>query len=234
MVLIDEPLIKHPENNPLFPPRRSSNEKRPGKRNDIELVRNLVLAGTDLVQLYAVAPSYQAYKFGEIGVTLHSKKRNFKPLVRWFFGAPGTGKSFTAHHLLGEDVYVQALATFDWWPGYHGQENVLLDEFRAKKCPLSTLLSLLDRYSCQVAYKGGNCNFMGRHIIITSPFAPHDVYGDVKEDMWQLYRRIDEIWLFEGLPGTPPTRMRYVHGFNLPEVVPGSYDPLPLPPAPSD
>jgi len=192
----------------------------------------MVLAGTNAVELYAVAPSYQAYKFGEVGLTLHSKKRNFKPLVRWFYGAPGTGKSFTAHHLLGEDVYTQALPNFDWWPGYHGQENVLLDEFRARKCPLSTLLSLLDRYPFQVAFKGGNASFMGRHIIVTCPFAPHDVYRDEKEDMWQLYRRIDEIWYFEGSPGTAPIRMRYTRGISIPEKLPLPYDPLPLPPPP--
>lgn len=52
------------------------------------------------------ATSYQSVKMAEQILKYHEVKRNWKPIVRWFWGPSGTGKSHIAHEMLGEDTYV--------------------------------------------------------------------------------------------------------------------------------
>ena len=65
-------------------------EHKQGKRSDIDKIRELVLEGTNARELWLVAGSQQAFKFGETGMRLFSGKRNWIPVVCWLYGPTGS------------------------------------------------------------------------------------------------------------------------------------------------
>lgn len=115
--------------------------------------------------------------------------------IKWFYGPSGTGKTTTARKELGPDRFEHNLDSLKWWDSYDGEESVLIDEFRKEKCPLSTLLTMLQPGKFMVEVKGGMRQFKGLNIIITCPFHPDDVYFGL-DDTYQLVRRITELRYF--------------------------------------
>lgn len=164
--------------------------KRQGKRNDIQRVRDDLSDGANMRSIVSTATSLQSIRIAEIYLTYNEPKRNWKPIVKWYWGPTGTGKTFTAYKEL-EDVYT-AGDTAKWWQGYDGHENVIIDDFRSSFIRFNELLKLLDAYPYLVEVKGGSRQFLARNIIITSPFPPTEVYN-TSEEVEQLIRRIDEI-----------------------------------------
>lgn len=166
--------------------------KRQGKRNDIRRVRDQLDDGANMRSIVTTASSHQSIRMAEVYLSYHEQKRNWKPLVKWFYGPTGTGKSFTAYkELEDEDVYT-AGDTARWWQGYDANSSVILDDFRSSFICFNNLLKLLDCYPYLVEVKGGSRQFLAKKIIITSPFHPKDVYK-TNEEVEQLIRRIDEI-----------------------------------------
>jgi hypothetical protein len=119
-------------------------------------------------------------------------KRTQKPTVTWIWGASGSGKTRHAHSLATSgDIY---LKTNKWWDGYEKQETVILDDFRSKQIPFTSLLHLLDRYEHRVEIRWGSRQFDSPNIIITSIHPPEKVYKfESQEEVKQLLRRIDHI-----------------------------------------
>lgn len=161
-----------------------------GKRTDIEEIRDVLNEGGKMRDIIPIAKSCQSVRMAEIHLSYFETKRDWKPKVRWFWGATGTGKSHTAHQMM-EDPYV-AMTSAKWWQGYDAHEEVIIDDMRKDFCKYHELLRMLDRYAFQVECKGGSRQFVARHIIITSCFSPYTLY-DTREDIQQLIRRIDEI-----------------------------------------
>jgi hypothetical protein len=166
---------------------------RQGQRTDIEEVRAIVNEGGRMRDIIPIAKSVQSVRMAEIHLSYFEKKRDWKPTVRWFWGATGTGKSHTAHQMM-EDPYI-AMTSSKWWQGYDAHENVIIDDMRRDFCKFHELLRLLDRYAFQIECKGGARQFLAKHIIITSCFSPYTLY-ETREDVQQLIRRIDEIRQF--------------------------------------
>lgn len=164
--------------------------KRQGKRSDIQRVRDDLSSGANMRSIISTANSLQSIRMAEIYLSYNEPKRNWKPLVKWYYGTTGTGKSYSAYAEL-EDVYT-AGDTAKWWQGYDGHENVIIDDFRSSFISFNNLLKLLDAYPYLVEVKGGSRQFLARKIIITSPYHPKDVYN-TNEEVEQLIRRIDEI-----------------------------------------
>ena len=129
-------------------------ERKQGARTDIQEIKEMCKEGSTRKELFEVATSYQAYRFGEIGLSLYEKKRNWKPEVRWYWGPTGTGKSRCAYEEFPEAWF--SAEDLKWWDGYDGHEVVVIDDFRGDHCKFSTLLKILDRYPYKVAVKGGN------------------------------------------------------------------------------
>ena len=170
--------------------------KKQGKRNDIERTRDLILDGANMRTVTQVATSLQSIKVAEVFLTYNEKKREWKPTVKWFYGATGTGKTRTAHEE-SEDPYMCA-DTNKWWQGYDAHEHVIIDDFRKDFIKFHDLLKLLDRYEFRVEIKGGSRQLLAKQIIITSPSRPEEIY-DGREDINQLLRRIDEIREFKNI-----------------------------------
>jgi len=100
-------------------------------------------------------------------------------VVLW--GLTGTGKTKRAYELAsklheerGMSFYVKPSYNM-WWPGYAGEELVIIDEFSGG-WPIDYLLLVLDRYPLSVEVKGGNVNLKAKNFIITSNTPPQEWY----------------------------------------------------------
>jgi hypothetical protein len=112
------------------------------------------------------------------------------PIVHWYWGATGSGKSRLASELAGVDAYWKPQGK--WWDGYTGQSNVILDDFRADWFSYGYMLRLLDRYPLKVEVKGSYVEFVATHIYITSHMNPTECFA-TWEDVAQLLRRLHTV-----------------------------------------
>jgi len=164
----------------------------PGKRTDIDKVREILNEGGNMRTVVATAQSIQSIRMAEIHLKYFEKKRNWKPIVRWFYGPTGTGKSRQAYADYDEhDPYV-AMSTGRWFEGYDAHSYVIIDDMRRDFMKFHELLRMLDRYAFMVECKGGSRQFVATHITITSCYHPEMLF-DTREDVGQLLRRLDEI-----------------------------------------
>lgn len=134
------------------------------------------------------------------------------PVVRWYCGPTGSGKSRAAYELThdgaGKVAYYKA-SDHLWWDGYDGVSDVIIDDYRCDFCKFSYLLRLFDRYPLLLNVKGSFIQFRAKLIIVTAPQAPDVMWSHrTAEDLGQLMRRITEVRYFGGEPAPA------VDGFN--------------------
>lgn len=168
---------------------------RQGTRSDLSVVKEILADTGKMRDVVLAATSYQSIRHAEVILKYHETPRTWKPVVEWFYGSTGTGKSKTAYEILGDDTYT-CMSTAKWFEGYDAHENVLIDDMRKDFCKFHELLRLLDRYALRVEGKGGSRQFLAKHIIITSCYHPSAMF-DTREDVHQLIRRIDNIREFQ-------------------------------------
>lgn len=170
-----------------------------GKRTDLENIKEVLRDTNKMREVVLQATSYQSVRMAETILKYHEKQRNWKTIVRWFYGATGTGKSKRAYELLGEDVYPCA-SKGKWFEGYDAHDKVVIDDIRDDFMSFNEFIKLIDRYPYRVECKGGSRQFLAREIIITSPYHPKFIWQHTGEDMKQLLRRIDELRDFGEVP----------------------------------
>lgn len=166
-----------------------------GFRSDLVAVREHISSGGNLRSIFdkeEIKLNANTIRIAEKLFRFFETPRNYKPLVYWFHGKPGTGKTRAAREIL-PDAYFNANSTGKWWSGYDGHENIIIDDIRSETISFVSLLGILDRYPYQVEDKGCIREFKGARIIITSPGRPIEAYRDTIEDMDQLTRRIDRV-----------------------------------------
>lgn len=123
-------------------------------------------------------------------------KRRDKSIVHWYWGPTGTGKTRLAA-FESPDAYWKSSA-HQWWDGYDGVSDVIIDDYRCSFCQFNELLRMLDRYPYQVQIKGGVVEFNAKNIYITAPKAPQQMWESrTDEDLAQLLRRVDHIREFK-------------------------------------
>lgn len=113
------------------------------------------------------------------------------PLVSYYFGFTGTGKSFSCASSYPEAFWLSAN---NWWDGYSGERVVILDDFSGW-LPYHFLLRLLDRYPFTVETKGATRILEANRIILTSNFLPHQLYTKIP-DIEPFLRRISNFVFF--------------------------------------
>jgi len=162
------------------------------KRTDIDAVRDILKNGGTMHDVVETTSSYQAARFGELYTKYASpKKRTNPPIVYWIWGPTGTGKTRLAFEQ-ANDPWVSN-KSLQWWDGYYGQKDIIIDDFRGDFCTFHELLRILDRYPYRVMNKGGSCELLAERIWITSCHPPTKAYPNCGENIAQLLRRITKI-----------------------------------------
>lgn len=170
---------------------------RQGHRTDLTEVTNLISKGYTIKQVALRCPTqYIRYNKGiEKLRNFYIGERHEPPIVNVFYGPSGSGKTRAAvSSFITQEYYKWDPQNGSWFDGYDGHTNVIFDEFRGQ-LPFGMMLSLLDRYTAHVQYKGGMANFIATHIVITSPVHPSEWYHleDKEGKYTQLMRRITNI-----------------------------------------
>lgn len=187
--------------NEIFVESGTKKESKQGERSDIAIVKSLISEGKGMRDIIEEVSSYQALRHAEIVLKYFEEPRRDPPIVYWYYGPTGTGKSRAAFAEAGEDAWV-SMGTGKWWEGYDGHKSIILDDFRGDFCTFHELLRILDRYEYRVQCKGGSRQLVAEHIWITCPLPPWEVYSVADEKMDQLLRRIEIILNFkDGMGG---------------------------------
>jgi len=163
-----------------------------GKRKDLNSIKEMVKNGADIFEVVEDCENLQQILYAEKLFkykNLQTKRKIMKIDVIWISGDPGTGKSKLVHEL-EPDLYVPVSSK--WWDGYHGQEAILIDDFRPGWCSYDDLLKLTDIYPRTVEVKGGTTPIMWKRMYFTSPHEPKRTfrYMEDQENNKQVLRRI--------------------------------------------
>lgn len=180
-------------------PWEQGEQPAPGKRNDLTLAMADVKAGMserDIAEKYGGtwARNYNALQRYRNLVTDH---RNWKTEVTVLYGAAGTGKS---RYACENHPRAYPFRAGDYWCGYDGHADVVIDDFTAGCMRYGHALHVFDRYPLIVDVKHGSGPFLARRIVITSNTPPHLWYPNCPPDA--LMRRLDNI-IYVTLSGTP-------------------------------
>lgn len=167
-----------------------------GKRNDLSDQVKCILEKKTNIKCILENDPMMYHKYGrtlEKVQNLVYKKRTEKPIVHWYYGATGVGKTKKATSI-NPDYYFYNTET-KWWDGYTQQHTIILDDIRHDTFKLQTLLRLLDHYEYAGEIKGGFININSPYIIITSDEGPHRWWQG--NDLKQIKRRIDLLVYFD-------------------------------------
>lgn len=123
------------------------------------------------------------------------KPKAMERKVKVFWGPTSTGKSRLAWEEAGEDAFAKDPRS-KFWYGYHGQENMIIDEFRGG-IDIAHLLRWTDRYPLLVEVKGSSCASKVKNIWITSNLHPAEWYPELDDASRAALLRRLEITHFE-------------------------------------
>ena len=172
-------------------------EPRPGKRNDLEEVYNLIIEGKSNTEIANAVPvTFMRYHKGITAMKLYlTKPRSFKTEVTVIWGEIGVGKSKWAFDKFGGEAYWKP-PNSKWWDGYEGQSVAIIDEFYGW-LSWTEILRLCDRYPCQVETKGGSVQFVSKTLVFLSNQHPLEWYTNPKCKYPTLARRIENLGKME-------------------------------------
>lgn len=171
-----------------------------GTRNDLEEVREAIVQG---MAMSRIADRYfdQFVKYSN-GITKAQRlmmpdrpegPREF--IILW--GEPGSGKSWKAKQIIGEDSYYepdQNNSNKLSFENYDGQKWLLLEDYDPESMPVCVLKRITDRYTCILPGRG--CSTRGLHsgVIITTNYNPALWYPKAPTDWDALFRRLSQCW----------------------------------------
>lgn len=165
-----------------------------GSRTDLESLKEALDAGKSIAEVSEEHfGQYMRYRRSvHAYVNLHTKPRNFKTIVKVYWGKTGTGKSRRCYEEALEAPYTHPGG--QWFDGYDGQQYALFDDFGGSEFKLSYLLKLLDRYPMKVPIKGDFVEWKPKIIYITSNLNPKDWYKNAHpEHVAAMMRRITTV-----------------------------------------
>lgn len=185
-----------------------------GKRRDFNEACELARDGVALTEIARTYPTvFVRYNKGLQALSnCTTVDRTEYPMVIWYFGPTGSGKSRLATqkslevsrisisepNAVGRAAYFKPCAT-KWWDGYANQRTIVFDDFRPGTYSLDDVLRICDRYPLEVERKGSSFKLNASCIIFTSNKPPNELFTDYwnsnrlpHEDLNQLFRRIAE------------------------------------------
>lgn len=164
-----------------------------GKRNDLALFTQLIADGaSDRALIESCPKQFFLYSKSVDRVrTAYAPIREHVTELYVVIGDPGFGKSSWVRSQ-STDLFVKPPGK-EWWNGYNGQADVLLDDYYGY-LPFHVLLNLADTGDLQVEIKGGYVRFTSKRIYITSNKEPREWYKEPQKYVWPaLYRRITKV-----------------------------------------
>lgn len=199
----------------------------PGRRTDLEAAVEMVRAhGLRRVAEEMPAVFVRNHRGLAALQAITAGYRTEPPKILVLYGPTGCGKSYTARKMMPQipdtdlpdmdQHWVWDPSLGKWFQGYTGQKYVIFEEFRGQ-LTFGQMLSLLDRYTCHVEYKGGSTNWVASRIVITSPVHPRMWYESLASNdgqMDQLMRRLTS----NGSKIVELTQLNGWYGNNVPEI----------------
>lgn len=179
-----------------------------GKRTDLEALREMVKERKPALDIIEADAKFARYEkqinFMRFAYMEGLSDRQATGVdVKVFYGATGTGKTFTAVNYCGKkDYYIAECPSQKnsklWFNGYEGQKTLILDDFSGDYCTLDFLKRLLDCYKLKVEFKGGFVWACWTTVIITTNYMPDTWYTNALApvNVDPLKRRIDHIYEF--------------------------------------
>ncbi|CAH1248636.1 Hypp8331 [Branchiostoma lanceolatum] len=137
----------------------------------------------------------QAYTGDRRLPVLQMLPRDFKTKVFVFVGPPGCGKSAMVRWYCQDESATFWKPRGPWWDGYHGQPDVVLDDFYGD-VSYGMLLNVMDRYPLRVPIKGTFCTFVAKRIWITSNKFPDQWYKFEYYSPNAMFRRFTLIQVY--------------------------------------
>ena len=179
-----------------------------GNRTDLRAAIEIAKAGGTLHDyLASERPTWQGLKnFEKLATTVATKnlagKRTQNKQVHWFYGPPGSGKTYHARTTYPDAWVSTSLGNNRWFTGYTAQRVAYFDEVHPDQYRKTVELNhrLLHEWHETVEVKGGFVVWLPEIIIISSLFSPVDFAKQVYIDdnaCKQLYRRLSTVTRFE-------------------------------------
>lgn len=171
-----------------------------GKRSDLQLVADMIKAGTSIQEVADEHPTtYMKYGRGIRDLKLVLEKPYEHDGVRgvWIYGPPGTGKSHHARLLAQAAGGIYNKAQNKWWDGYNGEPVVVLDDM--DNDALAHYLKIWsDKYACTGETKGGTIHLRHKYFVVTSNYDIDNLFEEKGGVMCAaIKRRFTEIELRE-------------------------------------
>lgn len=184
-----------------------------GKRTDWHDLVDAIKSGATRSELYTRFPDKMCRCPNGVNqmISHYAPRRKWgeKVFNIWLFGFSGTGKTEYARKLM-VDRFKCGLDEFGepkifmktrgkWWGLYDYQEYCIQDDWRPGDVSFSQMLRIMQGVPLTIQDKGSHKHLNVKVMIITCPFNWDSIEvqtwaGD--ENMWQLGRRIDEVWHF--------------------------------------
>ena len=180
--------------------------ERPGARNDLADLYDMIKDGYTDSEILAVDPSYLKYidKIERVRQTLLSdeNKERWRDLdVTYIWGVTGTGKTRTVMEKYGYSKVYRVTDYDHPFDGYKGQDVIVFDEFRSS-LQMTQMLDYLDGYPVELRARYCNKQACFTKAYIISNIDLRDQYPTIQREddkTWQAFlRRIKEVQVFDG------------------------------------
>lgn len=189
--------------------------KGQGRRTDLESLALAAIEGKKIQEMDEKHPGAML-KYDKNYIRMqqrHIKQRKFKTEVIVIYGPTGAGKSKIINDLAPEAYWQEG----QWWDGYCGEQDVIIDDINAGAQTRTFWLRLFDRYPLKVPYKGGMSEFVSKRIFVTTCARPEWILDDP-----EMLRRVEPYEL-KSLPGEwklVPLRAQALPGHSPSAVIP--------------
>lgn len=164
-----------------------------GSRNDYATLKSLVDNKASDLEIWNEVPDLYLRFFNAIPrvrLLNSDTRRAWKTKVYVHFGDTKLGKSYFCRQKSPNAYWKQR---DQWWDGYDGVSDVVLDEFYGW-LPFDTLLRMCDENPMTVGIKGSTVGFAPRRIFFTSNVIPTSWYPKISASRFAAFERRVTTW----------------------------------------